>query len=154
MLKHIPDILSPELLKTLQEMGHGDCICIGDGNFPAASIAKAADATLIDLSGHGVCEILDAILRFFPLDIFVDGPVALMETPPEEQAPIHGEYTRIISKYDDRGADAIRMVERFAYYEEAKRCHAVVRTGETATYANIILQKGVVKHEEDGILRH
>ena len=82
MLKGIPSILTPELLKVLMEMGHGDEITIGDGNYPAASTAR----NLIRLDGHGVCEILDAILTFFPLDTYVDEPVLLMEKTPGDPA--------------------------------------------------------------------
>ena len=97
MLKGIPRILSPELLKILMEMGHGDEIVIGDGNFPAASNAKR----LVRMDGHGVPEILDAILQLFPLDSYVDAPVALMQvTPGDPIVPvIWDEYRRIISRY-------------------------------------------------------
>ena len=71
MLKNIPSVLSPELLKTLMEMGHGDYLVIGDGNFPAATNAKR----LIRCDGHGVPEILDAILKLMPLDTYVENPV-------------------------------------------------------------------------------
>ncbi|MEM0374156.1 MAG: RbsD/FucU domain-containing protein, partial [Sulfolobales archaeon] len=75
MLKGIPDIISPDLLKLLHEMGHGDDIVIGDANFPAASNAK----NLVRCDGHGVPEVLDAILTLFPLDDFVSHPVTLMQ---------------------------------------------------------------------------
>ena len=78
MLKNIPAVLSPELLKILMEMGHGDELVIGDGNFPAASNARR----LVRLDGHGVPEILDAILTLFPLDTYVEAPVALMAVTP------------------------------------------------------------------------
>ncbi len=152
MLKHIPDILSPELLKVLQEMGHGDTICIGDGNFPGVHIGKQSGAVMVDLSGHGVCEILDAILKFFPLDAYVEKPVSLMAAPASEPAPIHEQYKKIIEKYCTRGGNTVQELERFAYYEKARECYAIIQTGETATYANIILQKGVVEHNKDGKL--
>ena len=79
MLKNIPSILSPELLKVLAEMGHSDRICIGDGNFPGASMAKAKNAIFLRADGHGVPEILDAILQVFPLDTYVEKPAILME---------------------------------------------------------------------------
>ena len=143
MLKGIPDILSPELLKIMMEMGHGDTLVIGDGNFPAASVAK--DSRLVRLDGHGVPEILDAILRFFPLDPYVEAPVSLMEVVPGDpvKTPIWDEYARIVEKYEP-GAK-IGRIERFRFYDEARKAYAVVATGETALYANIILQKGVVK---------
>lgn len=138
MLKGIPSILSPELLKILMEMGHGDELVIGDGNFPAASNAQR----LIRCDGHGVPALLDAILTLMPLDTYVDAPVALMETTQGDPRPvIWEEYQRILAKHQK-----IKMetVERFAFYERAKRAYAIVATGETALYANIILKKGVV----------
>ena len=140
MLKGISPILSPELLKILMEMGHGDELVIGDGNFPAASIAQR----LVRLDGHGVPEILDAILRLFPLDSFVETPVVLMQAAPGDPITpeIWEDYREIISRYEKV---KIENVERFAFYERAKKAYAVVATGETALYANIILKKGVVK---------
>ena len=143
MLKGIPSILSPELLKILMEMGHGDTIVLGDGNFPAASIAK--NSQLVRLDGHGVPEVLDAILQLFPLDPYVEAPVSLMEVVPGDpvETPIWDEYARIVEKHEP--ATKIGHIERFQFYEVAKKAYAVVATGETALYANIILQKGVVK---------
>ena len=137
MLKGIPKILSPELLKVLVEMGHSDRLVISDGNFPAESMGK--DAIVIP-------EILDAILQVFPLDTYVEKPVNLMEVMPGDtvETPIWDTYKEIIAKYDDRGADAGGNIERFAFYDEAKKVYAIIATGETALYANIMLQKGVV----------
>lgn len=144
MLKGIPSIISPELLKVLAEMGHSDRICIGDGNFPAETMGK--NAKVIRCDGHGVPELLDAILQIFPLDTYVEKPASLMEVMPGDkvETPIWDEYAKIIAKHDERGKKAIGNIERFAFYEEAKKCYAVIATGETALYANIILQKGVV----------
>ena len=144
MLKNIPKILSPELLKVLCEMGHSDRIVIGDGNFPTQSMGK--NAIVIRCDGHGVPEILDAILQLFPLDIYVDKPVSLMEVMPGDtvETPIWDEYKKIVAKYDERGAEAIGNIERFAFYEEAKTAYAIIATSEAALYANIMLQKGVV----------
>ena len=143
MLKGIPSILSPELLKILMEMGHGDTLVIGDGNFPAASIAK--DSRLVRLDGHGVPEVLDAILALFPLDAYVEAPVSLMEVMPGDpvETPIWDEYAAIIERHEP-GAK-IGHIERFRFYDAARKAYAVVATGEGALYANIILQKGVVK---------
>lgn len=144
MLKNVPKILSPELLKVLCEMGHSDRIVIGDGNFPAQSMGK--DAVVIRCDGHGVPEILDAILQVFPLDIYVEKPVSLMEVMPGDtvETPIWDEYKKIVAKYDERGEKAIGNIERFAFYEEAKTAYAIIATSEAALYANIMLQKGVV----------
>ena len=138
MLKNISPILSPELLKILMEMGHGDEIVIGDGNFPAASVAKR----LVRLDGHGVPEILDAILRLMPLDTYVDAPVALMDNNDEANRPaIWEKYAHIVQK--NEGDKKFELVERFAFYDRAKNAYAVIATGETAIYANVILKKGV-----------
>ena len=144
MLKGIPKILSPELLKVLCEMGHADRIVISDGNFPAESVGK--NAIVVRLDGHGVPEILDAILSVFPLDTYVEHPVNLMEVMKGDpvETPIWDTYAEIISKHDDRGKDMIGYIERFAFYEEAAKAYAIVTNGESALYANIMLQKGVV----------
>ena len=144
MLKGIPSILSPELLKVLCEMGHSDRIVIADGNFPAESMGK--NSIVIRCDGHGVPELLDAILQVFPLDTYVEKPVSLMAVVPGDtvETPIWDEYKRIISKYDDRGADIVANIERFDFYEKAKEAYAIIATGEGALYANVILQKGVI----------
>ena len=140
MLKNIPKILSPELLKVLCEMGHSDRIVIADGNFPAESMGK--NAIVIRCDGHGVPELLDALLKVFPLD----KPVNLMEVMPGDtvETPIWDTYKEIVAKHDERGANAIGNIERFAFYEEAKTAYAIIATSEKALYANIMLQKGVV----------
>jgi L-fucose mutarotase len=139
MLKNIPPILSPELLKTLAEMGHGDEIVLGDANFPAASLARR----IVRADGHGIPELLDAILLFFPLDSFVECPVALMDTgDPNVRPPIWQEYSKCILRRD--GDRRVELVERFAFYERAREAYAIVATGEVELYANIILKKGVV----------
>lgn len=144
MLKNIPPILSPELLKTLCEMGHSDRIVIADGNFPAESMGK--NCKVIRADGHGVPELLDAILTLLPLDTYVEKPVSLMQVMEGDTAetPIWEEYKKIVAKHDERGAAAIGEIERFAFYEEAKTAYAIVATGERAVYANVMLQKGVV----------
>ncbi len=144
MLKGIPKILSPELLKILCEMGHGDRVVIADGNFPAESMGK--DAVVVRMDGHGTCEILEAILQVFPLDTYVDHPVNLMQVMQGDpvETPIWESYKDIIQKTDARGESAIGQIERFSFYEEARRAYAIIATGESALYANIMLQKGVV----------
>ncbi len=146
MLKGIPKILSPELLKVLCEMGHGDVICIADANFPAASTAR--NTVLLRADGHSVPELLDAILQVFPLDTYVEKPVTLMAITPHDQGkvetPIWDEFTAIVGKYDDRGADAVGFCERFDFYDTASRSFCILASGEQALYANILLQKGVI----------
>lgn len=144
MLKNVPKILSPELLKVLCEMGHSDRLVIADGNFPSESMGK--NAIVIRADGHGTSEILDAILKVFPLDTYVEKPVNLMQVMPGDnvETPIWNEYEKIVSKNDERGKNAIGQIERFAFYEEAKKAYAIIATSEGALYANIMLQKGVV----------
>ncbi len=144
MLKGIPKILSPELLKVLCEMGHSDRLVIADGNFPAESVGK--DAIVIRMDGHGACELLDAILQVFPLDSYVEHPVNLMEVMPGDpvETPIWAEYEKIVTERTERDASAIGQIERFRFYEEARKAYAIIATGEGALYANIMLQKGVV----------
>ena len=144
MLKGIPKILSPELLKVLCEMGHSDRLVIADGNFPAESMG--ANAKVIRMDGHGTVDVLEAILQVFPLDTYVENPVNLMEVMPGDnvETPIWDEYIQVVQAFDERGESAIGHIERFAFYEEAKKAYAIVATGEGALYANILLQKGVV----------
>ena len=146
MLKGIPKILSPELLKILCEMGHSDRLVIADGNFPAESVGK--DAVVLRFDGHGVPELLDAILKVFPLDSYVEKPVHLMELVPGDvgkiETPIWDTYNEIIAKYDDRGAACVGTIERFQFYEEAKQVYCIIATSEKAPYANVMIQKGVV----------
>ena len=142
MLNGIPSILSPELLKVMMEMGHGDTIVIADGNFPGASMAQR----LVRLDGHGACEILDAMLKLMPLDKYVAEPVKLMEVVPGDtvETPIWKTYEEIVEKHDPRGAEAIGQIERFRFYDDTKTAFCVIATSEAALYANIMLQKGVV----------
>ena len=132
MLKGIPKIISPELLKVLCERGHSDRIVIADGNFPAESMGK--DAKVIRMDGHGIPEILDAILQLFPLDTYVEKPFNLMQVMPGDdvETPIWDVYEKIEEKYEPRGKAAIGQIERFTFYEEAKKAYAIIATGETA----------------------
>ena len=138
MLKKIPKILSPELVKIMMEMGHGDEIVIADGNFPSESIGQRC----VRADGHGAPELLSAILELMPLDTYAD-PVFIMEKVPgdETPVPIWDTYKEIVAPHTKT---PIGGIERFAFYERAKKAYCVVATGETAIYANIILKKGVV----------
>lgn len=144
MLKGIPKILPPQLLKVLCEMGHSDRIVIADGNFPAESMGR--HAVVIRMDGHGVPEILEAILKLFPLDTYVPEPVKLMKVMEGDtvETPIWKCYEEIVSKYHTGGAACFSRIDRFQFYEEAKTAYAVIATSEKALYANIILQKGVL----------
>jgi L-fucose mutarotase len=141
MLKGISTILSPELLKILMEMGHGDELVIADGNFPAASHAQR----LVRCDGHRVPPLLDAVLQLFPLDTFVKQPVALMSVVPGDnyQPDLWPAYKEIIQKYEPR-FNGLELMERHAFYDRARKAFAIVATGELARYANLILKKGLL----------
>ena len=100
------------------------------------------------MDGHGVPEILDAILTVFPLDTYVDTPAILMQLMEcdigKVETPIWDTYKGIIAKHDERGAAAVDNIDRFDFYDEAKKAYCIIATSETAIYANIMLQKGVV----------
>ena len=144
MLKNIPKILSPSLLKVLCEMGHSDKIVIADANFPTESVGK--DCIVIRYDGHSIPNLLKAILEVLPLDSYTEKPVTLMEVVKGDntKTPIWDTYKEIIAKYDSRKENVIGNIDRFKFYEEAKKAYAIIATGEEALYANIILQKGVI----------
>lgn len=143
MLKNVPKIVSPELLKTLAEMGHGDEIVIADGNFPAETFGKR----VIRADGIGGAEMLDAVLTLLPLDTYSDPNFILMRLMQCDEGKINptiwGEYKKIAERRDENVR--IGQIDRFEFYERAKSAYAVIATGEEAVYANIILKKGVIK---------
>jgi len=142
MLNGIPPIISPDLLAALCRMGHGDEIVIGDGNFPADS----QGIPVIRSDGHGVPEMLQAILQLFPLDSFVKQPVALMDVVKGDTfvPVIWDEFKKILANAG-YGDEKIEYMERYDYYDRAKKAFAVVATSEISKYANVILKKGIVK---------
>lgn len=142
MLKNIPTILSPELLKILHEMGHGDEIVIADGNFPAASLAHR----LVRCDGHQASALLEAILALLPLDTYVDKPVTLMQVVDQRQetAPEIWETYQSILKKHQVSSTQIGYEERFKFYEKAKNAYAIIATSEKVLYGNMILKKGVI----------
>ena len=141
MLKNIPPIISPEMLKVLNEMGHGDEIVIADGNFPAVTNAQR----LVRMDGHKVPDVLESVLKLFPLDSYVKSAVGLMEVVPGDDVvpKIWEDYRKILNESDEAFKE-FEFIERFEFYERAKNAFAVVATSELALYANIILKKGVV----------
>lgn len=140
MLKKIPTSLSPELVKTLMEMGHGDEIVLADGNFPGASHTN----NLIRCDGLMVPELLQDILKLFPLDVYVDSPVTLMEVTPSDPRPeIWDTYKKILDKSDEKNT-RIEYENRFSFYDCSKKAYAIVTTSEKSLYANVILKKGVI----------
>jgi len=141
MLKGISPLLSPELLKILMEMGHGDEIVLADANFPAASHAMR----LVRADGHGIPSLLRAILPLFPLDSYVEFPLALMAVMPGDpvETPIWDDYRKIVQPFYTTSPEFDEM-ERGLFYERTRKAYAIVSTGERALYANVILKKGVV----------
>ena len=141
MLKGISPIISPELIHVLMAMGHGDEIVFADANYPADSCAQI----IVRCDGHRITDLLEAILPLFPLDTYVDQPVALMEKVPGDPAEvtIWDTYRKMINKYQKLEND-FEFVERFAFYERSRCAYAIVATGETALYANVLLKKGVI----------
>ena len=140
MLKNIPKILSPSLLKVLCEMGHGDEIVIADANFPAERCGQR----VIRADGHGGTEMLDAILSVIPLDTYAQENMMLMQVVPGDDVrpAIWEEYRKTAAAHDPNVREG--QIERFAIYERAKNAYAIVATGEGAISANIILKKGVI----------
>ncbi len=142
MLKRISKLVSPELIKVLCEMGHGDEIVIADGNFPAANFGKR----VVRADGIGGPEMLDAILSLIPLDAYSDPNFILMRLMKCDEGKINpviwDKYKKIAQKRDKHVN--FGDMERFEFYERAKNAYAIVATGEEAVYANIILKKGVV----------
>ena len=124
-------------------MGHGDELVIADGNFPCHTVGK--NSIVIRADGHGVPEILDAVLQVLPLDTYTPQPVGLMEVVKGDnvETPIWDEYEKLLNKYEPEHHD-IEYIERFAFYERAKGAYLIISTGEKALYANILLKKGVV----------
>jgi L-fucose mutarotase len=140
MLKGISPLFSPELLATIYRMGHGDEIVLADAHFPGHSVSNL----VIRADGLDIEDLLEAILPLFALDSYVDDPVVMMECVPgdEPDPTVEAGYRSVIDKYAPV-TDMIAFIERFAFYERAKNAFAVVMTGDTRKYANIILKKGV-----------
>ena len=139
MLKGLPALLSPDLLHILASMGHGDEIVLADANFPAATHAKR----LVHLPGIGAAAVLDAVLTVLPLDTFVDQPALTMQVVGDAVAMPEAvaDFQAVLQRH---GCAPAGSLERFAFYDRAAQAFAVVSTGETRIYGNIVLKKGVV----------
>jgi len=137
MLRGIPDIISPELLKALHEMGHGDEIVLCDANCPAHGL----NSRCMYCATTSAPELADAILKLMPLDTYAS-PVFLMELVPGDDADTSNwdEYEAVIKKHT---SEDIKHIERFAFYERMKSAYVVVITSDIRPYGNIILKKGV-----------
>lgn len=142
MLKGIPPIMSPELMKILMEMGHGDELLICDGNYPKFGCPERC----VRLDGHNIPEILDAVLRFMPLDAYAEHPATFMAVLPGDpyKPEIWPVYREIGVRYEKDGLRD-QTINKYDFYEQGKKCYACIATGEAALYANVILKKGVVK---------
>jgi L-fucose mutarotase len=140
MLKGISPLLSPELLATLCRMGHGDEIVLADAHFPGESLG----VPVVRADGLRIPALLDAILPLLELDSYVETPVVMMEALPRDRLDpeVEGSYRRAIDRHAPK-TPPIAHVERFAFYERAKGAFAIVMTGETAKYGNVLLKKGV-----------
>ncbi|HYE11639.1 MAG TPA: RbsD/FucU domain-containing protein [Patescibacteria group bacterium] len=138
MLIGIPKMISPDLLKVLSEMGHGDEVVIADGNFPAAANAR----NLVRMDGHNVCDVLKAILELFPLDKQSPQCVSVMQTADGSKPPIWVEFNQLMEEkhYQIEFAE----IERFEFYNKAQKAYCIIATTEPALYANVILKKGVL----------
>jgi len=142
-VKKIPKNMSPDLIKVLMEMGHGDEIVIAEGNFPSAANAKR----LVRCDGLSASAVLKSILELFPIDTYTKSPISLMAVVENDAISpfIWEEYSKILNHSDAENKE-VEYLERFAFYERSKKAYAIVATGEEALYANSILRKGVVKN--------
>lgn len=142
MLKNVPRILSPELMRILMEMGHGDEIVVADGNFPCYT----HNNRVIRMDGNGGNDVLEAIVSLLPLDSYANENVILMSVleGDDVETPIWDDYKETLNIYEGDNAK-IGYLSRYEFYERAKAAYAVVATSEEALYANIILKKGVIK---------
>lgn len=140
MLKGVSPLVGPELLATLCRMGHGDELVLADAHFPGESLG----VSVVRADGLRVASLLDAILPLLELDAYVDAPVVMMAAVPGDSLDpaVEAAYRSAIDRHAPH-TPAIARLERFAFYERAKRAFAIVMTGETAKYGNVILKKGV-----------
>lgn len=141
MLIGVAPCISPELLAALDKMGHGDEIVLADAFFPGDSF----NPRVYRADGIRIPELLDGILALMNLDSYVDTPLVMMQPTPGDKLDLSVEaaYRVAVDRHWPK-TPAIGRMERFAFYERAKKAFAVVMTGETATYGNIILKKGVI----------
>ena len=140
MLIGISPLMSPELLSILYRMGHGDEIVLADAHFPGESVNQ----NVIRADGLGVPDLLDAVLPLFALEAYADSPVYMMDATPGDtlDPAVESAYRDVLDRHWPE-TPPIAKVERFAFYDQARAAFAVVMTGETAKYGNVILKKGV-----------
>jgi L-fucose mutarotase len=140
MLKGLSPLLSPDLLAVLCRMGHGDELVLADAHFPGDTFGQR----VIRADGLKIADLLDAILPVFELDSYVDSPLMMMAAVPGDKLDpkVEKMYRRAVDRHAPK-TPAITRIDRFAFYDRAKLAFAVVMTGETAKYGNIIIKKGV-----------
>ena len=143
MLKNLDPLLSPDLLSALRAMGHGDTIAIVDANFPAETNARR----LIRLDGHGSPRVLDAVLSVTPLDDFEPDAAVRMQVVGDATAemPIFGQFREVLKRHEPSLKAPLGALERHAFYAAARSAFAIVATGETQLYGNVLLRKGVIR---------
>ena len=139
MLKGVPAIISPDLLAILAQMGHGDELVISDAHFPAYSV----NPNVVRVDAATSPELLKAILKLIELDQYVDNPVMMMAPVPGDN--LDPELMAEVKEHLGKDADRIDYIERFAFYDRAKEAFAVVVSGESRIYGNIIIKKGVTQ---------
>lgn len=139
MLKGIPALIGPDLLHVLRSMGHGDEIVIADANFPGASLTEH----LIRMDGHSATDVLEAVLTLLPLDLMEHAAFRMeVVENPHKIEPIMEEFAEIIHRHEPEVT--LMPIERFGFYARAKAAYAIIQTGETRLYGNILLKKGVI----------
>ena len=142
MLKNIPLSFTPELLRLMMAMGHGEELLLSDGNFPAYTTGNSL-TTRIYLPVQDIASLLGEILRFFPLDETVEAPLIVMESAKNSNV-----YTQYRQTADKMGINArIETMNRFAFYERVSGAAGIVITSSTANGGNILLKKGVIRSE-------
>jgi L-fucose mutarotase len=144
MLKGISPLISPELLKLLLEMGHGDEIVFGDSNFPAASHAQR----LVRADGHRITTLLNAILPLFPLDYAVNFTAVLMVFRGDREPVVWSKYKELLAAYPD-GDKQFLTLPKPEFYDRAKKAYCIVATSESEGFANLIIRKGIIKLNPD-----
>lgn len=145
MLKGIDPLLTPELLRVLAEMGHGDEIVVADANFTAASLGRGKP--LVALPGVGVQRVAEAVLSLLPLDAAVAQPVAYMQvsdTPAGYRSALQRSVIDLLVARGWARPEQCEAIERFAFYERVQRAFAIVHTGELQPFANFVFKKGVI----------
>lgn len=144
MLKGIDPLLTPELLKILTEMGHGDAIAVVDANFTAATLGRGKP--VVRLPGAALARAAQAILSVLPLDL-PGQPVAFMAVeghPPGYRSPLQQTMLGLCASAGDAAPAQCQALERYSFYDEVGRAYAIVQTGELQTYANFLFRKGVI----------